>query len=71
MSATSVALCQAFGADVHHCALKLAEQLNINVSTVMRVTDLTVKVTKVGNFANSLRMVIKHDYTERLDAGDR
>lgn len=70
MSAENVALCQAFGAEVHRGALELAAQLDVNLLTVMRTADLAVKPAKIGNFANSLRMVIRHDYAERLAAGD-
>lgn len=70
MSAQSVGKCQAFGAEVHRGALALAAELNVNLITVMRTADLTVKVAKVGNFANSLRMVIRHDYADRVAAGE-
>lgn len=67
MSAESVAACQQFGAEVHRSARTLAMELNMNLATVMRVAGLSLKATKVGNFHNSLRMVIRHEHAERVE----
>lgn len=67
MSLESVTACQKFGAEVHRSAQTLATKLNMNLATVMRAAGLSLKATKVGNFANSLRMVLRHEYAEQAE----
>ncbi|KZP09870.1 hypothetical protein FIBSPDRAFT_900198 [Athelia psychrophila] len=70
MSADTVSRCQAFGAEVHRSGMVLAEELQVNLVTLMRTAGLTIKAAKVGNFANSLRMVISHEHADRVAAGE-